>query len=147
MRLYTHLALRDEGLVLYGFPAEDQVFAFRALLQVEGVGPKLALAILSVLGPEELAEAVLRNDVDVLRRVPGVGPKLAQRLVLELRDRLPAARTGDDTLRDAAAALVSLGYTRKEAREAVEHARAAAGPLEVGALVRAALKWLGESRG
>ncbi|MGQ9531640.1 MAG: Holliday junction branch migration protein RuvA [Desulfotomaculales bacterium] len=147
IRLFTHLALRDEGLVLYGFPAEDQVFAFRALLQVDGVGPKLALAILSVLGPEELAEAVVRRDVDLLTRVPGVGPKLAQRLVLELQDRLPAARVGEGTVQDAVAALVSLGYNRKEAREAVQRARATADSLEVAALVRVALKWLGDRRG
>lgn len=143
VRLFTHLAIKDEGLVLYGFPTEDQVFTFRALLQVDGIGPKLALAILSVLGPEELAEAVLRRDVDLLTRVPGVGVKVAQRLILELQDRLPVGGEQQSVVQDAVAALMSLGYGRKEAREAVQRAWQTTTPVEVAGLVRVALQWLG----
>ncbi|MFS8639364.1 MAG: Holliday junction branch migration protein RuvA [Symbiobacteriaceae bacterium] len=159
--LRTRLIVREDQWALYGFATAEEQAAFDALLAVSGVGPRLALAILSVLTPEELHRAVALQDAALLTRVPGVGPKLARRLLNELRDRLgelpaaggvPAAAAagaepaaGGGPLADALAALEALGYTRSEAEEALVQARTqlAREDAPAEAWIREALRALG----
>lgn len=136
--LYIHTHLREDALQLYGFlePGEKQLFLF--LNSVSGIGPKLALNILSGMPTDDLARALKEGDQLSLISIPGVGKRLAERLVVELRDRLVAfspeeARGGDGTLlmRDAISALVNLGYRRGEAEKSVrEITRRGEGTLE-----------------
>jgi Holliday junction DNA helicase RuvA len=131
--------VREDAIVLYGFatPAEKQ--AFDLLMRVQHVGPKLALAVLSVLSPDELVAAVTHEDVNRIDAVPGVGPKVAERVVRELRDRIselklvaPAHATVEASsngagafVDDAVSALVNLGYKPAEAKRAVDSVGAA----------------------
>ena len=149
--LHTQLIVREDSLTLYGFGTAGERDAFETLQSVQGVGPKLALAMLAVHPPEQLAASVAAGDRAALERVPGVGAKVAARLLLELGGKLvvdaaPAA-AGDarDQVTDA---LVSLGWNAKAARAAVD--AVADGPVEpadVPATLRAALQRLGGSRG
>jgi len=126
--LHTHLVVRDDAHLLYGFSVETQRNLFRNLLRVNGVGPRVALAILSGLGTEEFLACMAAEDVDRLVRIPGVGRKTAQRLVVELRDRLGGDATvvagggpvPSDPAHEAVSALVALGYRPAEARRAVQ---------------------------
>jgi len=132
--LYTHLAVREDAHVLYGFLRQQDRLLFRTLIKVSGVGPKLALAILSGMSADEFAGCVQNSDSTVLTRLPGVGKKTAERLVVELKDRLQdwqgvATTAADvsasriapvsDALKDAISALVSLGYKPQEASRMV----------------------------
>ena len=150
--LHTHLTVRDDAHLLYGFAREQERALFRALIKVNGVGPKLALAILSGMDEAAFQRCVMEDDVKALTRLPGVGKKTAERLIIEMRDRFPhweapepalagleaggAATPRQDPLADAEAALVSLGYKPAEA------ARMLAGLEEEGsteAIIKAAL--------
>lgn len=131
IRLYTYLHVKEDALTLYGFWDEKEKTLFLQLISISGVGPKVALAILSTLLPDTLISAVLAGDHRQITKVPGVGPKLAQRICLELKDKL--AKTGfsadegsgprpsilAETEEDAINALLALGYSRTEARAAV----------------------------
>jgi len=132
--LHTHLAVREDAHVLYGFLREQDRLLFRTLIKVSGVGPKLALAILSGMSADEFAGCVRNDDSALLTRLPGVGKKTAERLVVELKDRLKdwqgamlttaEASTSrgvpaSDALKDAVSALVSLGYKPQEASRMV----------------------------
>ncbi len=131
--LHTHLAVREDAHVLYGFLREQDRLLFRTLIKVSGVGPKLALAILSGMSADEFASCVQSGDAASLTRLPGVGKKTAERLVVEMRDRLkdwqsvspsPNATTrasvsANDAVKDAVSALVSLGYKPQEASRMV----------------------------
>jgi len=129
--LHTHLTVRDETPVLYGFHHRDLLLIFRRLLEVGGVGPKLALAILSALPPALIATAILEQDADLLTGAPGVGKRTAERIVLELKNRLPeellagpgAERKPRKLLtgpgEDAAEALMALGYRESQVKAAV----------------------------
>lgn len=122
IRLYTSLQVREDSLTLYGFVAEDLRTSFESLLKITGVGPRLALSVLSTFSAEELASAVSTGDVAAFSRVPGVGKKTAGRIVLELKGQL--AREIEVSPVDAGAtqaieALTALGYSLAEAREAV----------------------------
>jgi len=149
--LHTQLIVREDSLTLYGFGTAGERDAFETLQSVQGVGPKLALAMLAVHPPEQLAAAVAAGDRAALERVPGVGAKVAARLLLELGGKLvvdaaPAA-AGDarDQVTDA---LVSLGWNAKSAQAAVDAvADGPVEPAEVPATLRAALQRLGGSRG
>ncbi len=141
VRLYTTLELRAELPVLYGFADLRERDLFRLLRRANGIGPRLALAVLASLAPDEIEDALRRRDAAPFVRVPGIGRKTAERLVLELSGRLPeptAAPSGRDPRGDALAALVHLGYRRPEA----ERLLAGVGPGEedVAHLVRAALR-------
>lgn len=126
--LHTHLAIRDDAHVLYGFSSTRQRHAFRTLIRVTGVGARTALAVLSGMTVDELAVAVAEQEAARLLRVPGIGKKTAERLLLELRDKLgelpaadgstpvPATASGDDV----SAALTALGYSTAEIRKAVK---------------------------
>ncbi|MBM3948937.1 MAG: Holliday junction branch migration protein RuvA [SAR202 cluster bacterium] len=122
VKLYTSLQVREDSLTLYGFPTEDARLAFESLLAVNGVGPKIAMAVLSRLSPEQLAVAVERADLDAFDRIPGVGKKTAGRIVLELKGKLAAewaVATAQPDTADVVSALTALGYSAAEARDAV----------------------------
>jgi Holliday junction DNA helicase RuvA len=133
--LHTHLAVREDAHVLYGFLREHDRSLFRTLIKVSGVGPKLALAILSGMSANEFAACVQHGDSAALTKLPGVGKKTAERLVVEMKDRFKdwgvAALPGDlaaqvsmpksDAVKDAISALVSLGYKPQEASKMVSH--------------------------
>ena len=146
--------VREDSIRLFGFLNESERDWFRVLQTVQGVGAKVALAILGVLRPDELAAAILRQDKTALSRTPGVGPRLAARLITELKDKSPAASASpriagapppdeDGAARDAIAALISLDYSRPQAAGAIAVARAELGDgAETAALVRRGLKEL-----
>jgi Holliday junction DNA helicase RuvA len=151
--LLTQLIVRDDALQLYGFATAEERDVFRLLITVSGVGPKIALAILSGIDIARFRQAVVGGDVDLLRTVPGIGKKTAERLVVELRDRLPGveepsaeARAAHalgcppEIYRDAVAAMVSLGYTNAAATQAARRAIAGAeDPIQLDDLLRRAL--------
>jgi len=154
--LHVHTHVREDAIVLYGFASRAERLSFEALVSVHGVGPALALAILSTHGPSALQRIVLAEDVDALKLVPGIGAKTAVRLLLELRSKLdlidlgeplevlvggPAAmppRAGDARA-DVRAALASLGYGADEIRDAVRSLPPGDDPAE---LLRTALRQL-----
>lgn len=124
--LHTHLALRENDIALYGFAEREELDLFRLLIGVSGIGPRLALAILSTLSPDVLANAVSREEPEVLQRVPGVGKKTAQQILFQLRDkfktRIAVSGLGavSDLDAEVIAALTSLGYSVVEAQTAVQ---------------------------
>lgn len=160
-RLATSLVVREDSLTLYGFADDDERQVFELLQTASGVGPRLAQAMLAVHSPDALRTAVATGDEKALTAVPGIGKKGAQRLLLELRDRLgapvgaagaarPAVAAGPASWREQLhAALIGLGYQPREAEEAVAavtpQAEASAEP-QVGALLRAALQTLNRAR-
>jgi Holliday junction DNA helicase RuvA len=124
--LFTHLHVREHELSLYGCSSEEELAIFRLLLGVSGIGPKVALAILSSLPPERLQTAIAQEDVATLARVPGIGPKTAKKLVFDLKDKvalgtLPGEPVPTLTEADAdlIAALTGLGYSVAESQEAM----------------------------
>lgn len=131
VRLYTHFVVREDAQHLYGFYTREERQLFRTLLKVNGVGPRLALTVLSSATPDEFVRCVLNNDTESLVKLPGVGKKTAERLVIEMRDKLtewsPVSGKGaisapterHQTLQDAIAALLSLGYKQQEANRVV----------------------------
>jgi len=143
-RLYTRLLVRDEAMVLYGFSSPDERELFDHLITVTGVGPKVALAVLSVLSPDVLRRAVASGDVAALTLVPGVGKKVAGRILLDLKDRIgvggEAVATGP--LAEVREALLSLGLSPTEAREALV-VLAPDGDRPVEELLREALRSVG----
>lgn len=154
--LATTLVVREESLTLYGFPGADARALFEKLQTVSGVGPRLALALLSVLPPDDARRAIAGGDLAALTKVPGIGRKSAERLVLELRDKIgalsaPAATDGvvtpgsqDGTAGQVREALVGLGWSVKQADDALDGLAARGeAPTEVSALLRAALRELG----
>ncbi|MCL5260470.1 MAG: Holliday junction branch migration protein RuvA [Gammaproteobacteria bacterium] len=126
--LFTHFIVREDGHYLFGFISLSQRALFRTLLKVSGVGPKLGLAILSGMEPDVFVRHVLGNDPSSLERIPGVGKKLAQRLVVEMHDKLSDWETTgvvsdikvSTAVRDAISALIALGYKSHEARKSLE---------------------------
>ncbi|MFI1565846.1 Holliday junction branch migration protein RuvA [Streptomyces sp. NPDC020490] len=157
-RLATSLVVREDSLTLYGFADDDERQTFELLQTASGVGPRLAQAMLAVHSPDALRRAVSTGDEKALTAVPGIGKKGAQKLLLELKDRLgapvgaPAAgpAAGGGWRDQLHAALVGLGYAGREADEAVAavtpQAEAAEGTPQVGQLLRAALQTLNRAR-
>ena len=123
--LYTNLVVREDSLSLYGFSAEEELELFQILLGVSGIGPRLGLAILSAMSVERVSMAIASRDTDLLKTIPGIGKKMAERLVLELKDKIGVglmATTGVQLAPengDVIAALTSLGYSVAEAGQAV----------------------------
>ncbi|MDA0238148.1 MAG: Holliday junction branch migration protein RuvA [Proteobacteria bacterium] len=123
--LYTHLLVREDAHLLYGFGKPGEKTAFKQLLKVNGIGAKIALAILSALTLNELLSLVASEDVARLTKVPGIGRKTAERLILELRDKLSKpdgsvmSASKPSLVDDAVSALVSLGYSERDARASV----------------------------
>lgn len=144
--VHTHLHVREDQMALFGFGAADERDLFRVLLGASGVGPRLAMAVLGTLRPDELRRAVLTEDTAALTTVPGIGKRSAQKLVLELRarfempDALPQSGTAAAEAREA---LEALGYQAAEIREALDTADSEA---TVEQLVRDALRRLGSRK-
>lgn len=158
-RVPVHLVVREDSQTLYGFPSVADRDLFRILLRVRGVGPSMALGVLSGLSAHEVAEAVLREDVKAFTAVKGVGKKTAEQILLDLGDktallaalsggapagagvqRIPDAAPEDSHVADAVAALVSIGYSDKEATKRVEAAAEELGGDDLEALVRRAIR-------
>ena len=148
IHLLTHLTVRDDAHLLFGFADEDERQAFRALIKVSGVGAKLALAILSGIEAGDFKRCIEAGDAARLTRLPGIGKKTAERLLVELRDRLgdwqtAAAgprRQADDPLHEATTALIALGYRPQEASRLLQAAAGATGDQDSETLIREALK-------
>ena len=151
VKLFTHFQVKEDAMSLYGFFRRDDVRMFRMLIGVNGIGPKAALGILSVLTPDELRFAVLAEDAAAISRAPGIGKKTAQKCILELKDKLSLAEAiqlklsqnaqapseNEEVYRDEAVqALASLGYSDSDAMRAV---RAATGS-SVEELIKSALR-------
>jgi len=123
--LHTHLILREDGVILYGFISTEELELFQTLIGVSGLGPRLALATLSTMSVGQVSMAIATGSIDLLTTVPGIGKKMAERLVLELKDKIgtilittPAAQITQENT-DVLAALTSLGYSVSEASRAV----------------------------
>jgi Holliday junction DNA helicase RuvA len=146
--LYTHLVVREDAHLLFGFATDAERTAFRQLLRISGVGARTALSVLSGLSVSDLQQAVTTQDSGRLVKIPGIGKKTAERLLLELRDKLtaavaapagaPAASAGSDVLN----ALAALGYSDKEAAWAVKQIEPA---LPVGEAIRQCLRLLSKA--
>ena len=131
-KLFTHLNVREDAMELYGFATQEELNLFQHLISVSGVGPKSALAVLSDMTPDQLSLAVASGDAKSLRNAPGIGPKVAQRIILELKDKLGtdglaegmqevAAQLRSETtnMSEAVSALCVLGYSQSEAARAL----------------------------
>jgi holliday junction DNA helicase RuvA len=158
--LYTHLIIREDAHTLYGFYDLEERMMFRELLRVNGVGPKIALAILSNMDPQSFVQNVLSNETSALMHIPGIGKKTAERLIIEMRDRLnklefarPLMQEGSSqqqgqsyhrspAIQDAMSALEVLGYKPQEANEVV--VKIAQEGLSSADLIRLALQYLGK---
>ena len=131
IRLYTYMAVREDGIELFGFASENELEAFKMLITVSGVGPKAATAILSVFTPDKLAIAIMNEETKAISRANGIGAKTAARIILELKDKIsksfaeapaissnegkaPSTPAGSSKLSDAQSALLVLGYTKSE---------------------------------
>lgn len=148
--VHTYLHVREDELSLFGFESAEERMLFERLIGVQGVGPKVALAVLSSLTPDAFREALAREDVPMLSSVPGVGKKTAQRLIIELKDKLdlpdlaPGSASADaDAVAGARAALVSMGFSTAEAAAATGSPASGASAEQV---LRDALRALGGGR-
>jgi Holliday junction DNA helicase RuvA len=160
VRLFTHLAVREDGVELYGFSSKEELSAFRLLISVSGVGPKAATSILSQLSPDRFAYAVSTDDAKALSRAPGIGTKTAARIILELKDKIAkgsipaesqggipvaaasAPKAASGKLSEAADALAVLGYSRSEVTEVLRTIDTASLSLE--GIITAALRRFSE---
>ncbi|HHW17669.1 MAG TPA: Holliday junction branch migration protein RuvA [Firmicutes bacterium] len=148
--LYTRLLVREDGLFIYGFQNREERAIFDLLLTVKGIGPKTAMGVLSAIPVQEFYRAVVSSDEKVLSGLPGIGRKTAGRIILELRDRigLPPEKGKEKTsspgsiVEEACEALAALGYSREEARGAVERALGETGASDLELLLREALRKL-----
>jgi Holliday junction DNA helicase RuvA len=157
--LHTHLVVREDAQQLFGFHTEQERMLFRALIRISGVGPKVALGILSGMAVDEFVQTVNRNDATAMTRIPGIGKKTAERLLVEMRDRLADWSVGDtDTVtvaapieggrgsiaEEAEKALIALGYRPQDASRMIARAlRETEQPSGSEALIRVALRSMG----
>lgn len=154
VKVYTFTYVKEDALMLYGFSDLEQQMMFELLLTVSGVGPKAALSALSVLPVEQIVDAIAADDFKALVRVPGVGAKSAQRITLELKDKVASlvwerraersvSRTEGGDIDDLVEGLVGLGYNKNDARDAAEEALQSVGDTtNTAALLRVSLKLL-----
>ena len=144
LRIHTHV--REDQLALYGFATDLELVMFEKLIAVSGIGPKLALSVLSGIEPRDLAGAIQRNDIARLTAIPGVGKKTAERICVELRDRLPKtidatpASPGDSLREDLVSALSNLGYHRQAIDKVLDKLLATKSDARFEDVLRAALK-------
>ena len=144
--VFTHMIARDDAQLLYGFASAAERDLFRSLIKVAGVGPKLAVALLSALAPEALARAIASGDVTAIMRVPGIGRKTANRLIVELKDKVDGlgaasvAGGGNAPAREAVLALIALGYADPAAARVVGEVAEAVADADVETLIREALR-------
>jgi Holliday junction DNA helicase RuvA subunit len=153
IKLYTYMAVREDAVTLYGFLHHSELEMFKILIGVSGIGPQTAMNLLSQIGIEDFAIAILNEDEKSLTRISGIGTKSAKRLILELRDKMKkisetmvcgdAGRAGP-AIHDAVSALVSLGFCEKESREAVNAGSIQLSSPTVQELIKAALVKLKE---
>lgn len=154
--LFTHLSVREDALTLYGFYNQEEYDIFQQLISVSGIGPKVALGILSAISVDKLCAAIHGQQLTVLTKLPGIGKKSAQRLILELKDKIAAGSgdiaaddvsdmpvVGDDTISEATAALISLGYSQAEIDPVM---RRAGEGMDATALIRFALSEFGKRK-
>ena len=155
IELVTSLVVREDSMTLYGFGTEDENHTFEVLLSISGIGPRLAMAILSVMGPDELAAAITNQDANALTRVPGIGKKGASRIILELENKLPkltAAAPGPALSfgggnQQVVDALVGLGWKEAQAEDVVaEVVKETGADAGTSVVLKAALKVLGAKR-
>ncbi len=152
--LHVHTVVREDAFLLYGFASHDERALFQSLLKVNGVGPRVALAILSTLSAQAFSSCIGQGDIATLVRVPGIGKKTAERLIVEMRDRLPSLNqhadahvgeggqsSAETAINDASSALIALGFRAADAARAVR-AIPDAQKLDSEALIRRALKAL-----
>ena len=155
VKLFTYMAVREDGVELFGFGSEDELSSFKMLISVSGIGPKAAISILSHLTPQKLAIAILQDDKKTISKANGIGPKTAARVVLELKDKLKKENvyTGDEAevesiaaavqsnsaMEDAQKALMVLGYSKSEAISALSGVDQS---LDTDDMIRLALKKL-----
>ncbi len=144
--LFTHFVVREDAQLLYGFLTKEERSLFRLLIRISGIGPKIALSILSGISTQLLSQAVTTGEAGLLTRIPGVGKKTAERIVLELKGKLDTVVTGTDTgaagsssKADIVSALLSLGYSDREAQLAI---KGLAADISVNDGIREALKSL-----
>lgn len=144
--LHTYLVVRQDALTLYGFESREERELFILLLQVDGIGPRSGLAVLSTLSPDAIRRAIFHEQAEVFVRVPGIGKKTAQKILLQLQDRIPAvagmekAAAFSDTDAEVVAALTALGYSVVEAQSALQSIGRDV-PDEVESKLRAALQY------
>ncbi len=157
--LYTYMAVREDGIELFGFATQSELASFKLLITVSGVGPKAAMAVLSALSPEKFALAVCTDDKKTIAKANGIGPKTAARIILELKDKLMKEHAGDTLtesvgsasentpaigirgkLQEATDALIVLGYSRAEALQVLKDIPADS--MELEEIIRACLKKL-----
>lgn len=150
-RVYTHLVVREDALLLYGFYDREERAMFRQLIDVSGIGPNTAIVVLSGMSPAEAREAILSGNVEAFKRVKGLGPKTAQRVIVDLKDRLEKSdafstektSAHNSTQDEALSALTALGFEEQKARKALEKsAKESEEGLQVEELVKNALRHL-----
>ena len=148
VKLHTYLHLREDNATLYGFASADELGLFQTLIGVSGLGPRLALAMLSAMNVEKLTMAIVTGSADLLTMVPGIGKKMADRLILELKEKIaagwittPAAQIAQENT-DVIAALTSLGYSVSEASRAVATLSPSSG-LSLEEKIKLALQYFG----
>lgn len=155
IKLYTYMSVREDAIWLYGFLTKEELTIYKMLIGVNGIGPKAGIAILGTLSPNDLRYAVVSDDVKAITAVPGIGTKTAQKLILELKDKLNledvfdsevadrvnVSSGGDDVQSETIQALVALGYSQTEAVKAVRSVDIGADDT-VEAILKAALKKL-----
>ena len=147
VKVYTHMHVREDNISLFGFLTAEELWLFETLLGVTGLGPKLSLAMLSALTPDQITMAIATGSIDMLDMIPGIGKKVASRIILELKDKIgaglaitPTEETKENT--DVLAALTSLGYSASEAVRAVANLPADQ-ELKLEEKVKLALQYLG----
>ena len=153
--IYTYMNVREDDISLYGFLSKDEINVFKLLIGVSGIGPKAALAIMSALTVDEIRMAIIAGDHKAIAKANGVGPKIAQRVVVELKDKFKleevfgtdeessgdlSDNTGDDIISDAVLALNALGYSESEALRAVKKTAVGNTYSTVEELIKASLK-------
>ena len=148
VQLFTYMAVREDAITLYGFMHQSELEMFRILIGVSGIGPQIAMNVLSQIGIEDFVMAILNEDEKALTRISGIGTKSAKRLILELRDKMKNVSetmvAGDigrtsPAVHDAVSALISLGFSEKESREAVNASALVMKTPTVQDLIKAAL--------
>ncbi len=155
IRLFTHFSVREDAMLLYGFESEEELELFRLLIGVNGIGPKGAMGIFSVMTPDDLRFAVLSDDAAQIAKAPGVGKKTAQKVILELKDKLDLMETFEqkaaqtetaasegNAQTEAVLALTALGYARNEAMRAVRTVCEDGEKADVEEILKAALREL-----
>ena len=146
--LFTHFVVREDAQLLYGFKEKSERELFRLLTSVSGIGPSTAIMILSSLSPEETKKAIISGDVNTLKSVKGIGAKSAERVIIDLRDKIPGIEISeansfitDNTIKDEAlSALVMLGFSKKPAEKALDKIIASSNDITVEELIKRTLK-------